>query len=93
MALTEVKKHAVRVIHAGKSRSYILFALDTVDAICAALDLLECDVPDIGGVAGLAIISKPYPEGAALAMEGDGPVIDTTRIPVATPGNVELAAA
>lgn len=41
MALTEVKKHAVRVIHAGKSRSYILFALDTVDAICAALDLLE----------------------------------------------------
>lgn len=50
-------------------------------------------MPDIGGVAGLAIISKPYPEGAALAMEGDGPVIDTTRIPVATPGNIEMAAA
>jgi len=93
MALTEVKKHAVRIIHAGKSRSYILFALDTVDAICAALDMLECDVPDISLCMGLAIISKPYPEGAALAMEGDGPVIDTTRMPVATPGNVEQVAA
>ena len=49
--------------------------------------------PAIGGAAGLAIISKAFPEGAHLAMEGDGPVIDTTRIPVATPGTVELAAA
>lgn len=93
MAISEVKKHAVRIIHAGKSRSYILYALDTIDAVCAALDLLEGDVPAIGGATGLAIISKAFPEGAHLAMEGDGPVIDTTRIPVATPGTVELAAA
>lgn len=93
MAITEVKKHAVRIIYAGKSRSYILYALDTVDAVCAAMDLLECDVPAIGGAAGLAIISKAFPEGAHLAMEGDGPVIDTTRMPVATPGTVERVAA
>lgn len=93
MAITEVKKHAVRIIHNGRSRSYILFALDTVDAICAALDLLECDVPDISHCLGLAIISKPYPEGAALAMEGDGPIIDMTRATVATPGNLEQVAA
>lgn len=93
MAISEVKKHAVRIIHAGKSRSYILYALDTIDAVCAALDLLEGDVPAIGGATGLAIISKAFPEGAHLAMEGDGPIIDTTRIPVATPGTVELEAA
>lgn len=93
MALTEVKKHAVRIIHGGKSRSYILYALDTVDAVCAALDMLECDVPAIGGATGLAIISKAYPEGAHLAMEGDGPVIDTTRMVAATPGNVDRVAA
>ena len=93
MAITEVKKHAVRIIHSGKSRSYILFALDTVDAVCAALDLLEGDVPAIGGATGLAIISKAFPEGAHLAMEGDGPIIDTTRATVATPGNLERVAA
>lgn len=93
MAITEVKKHAVRIIHGGKSRSYILYALDTVDAVCAALDLLECDVPAIGSAMELAIISKPFPEGVALAMEGDGPIIDTTRIPMATPGTIERVAA
>lgn len=79
MSLIPIKKHAVRIIHQGASRSYILYALDTVDAICSALDMLECDVPAITGCAGLAIISKPYPEGGHLADEGEGPVIDTTR--------------
>lgn len=74
-----IKKHAVRFIHNGKSRTYILMALGTVDAICNALDLLECDVPEIENAIGLAVISKAYPEGAHLADEGQGPLIDTTR--------------
>lgn len=74
-----LNKHAVRFIHNGKSRTYILMALGTVDAICNALDLLECDVPDIENAIGLAVISKAWPEGAHLAEEGDGPLIDTTR--------------
>lgn len=83
MALTEVKKHAVRIIHQGKSRSYILYALDSIDAVCSALDFLEVDVPGISAAGGLAIVAKSYPEGAHLADEGDGPVIDTTRPPFA----------
>ncbi len=75
-----LKKHAVRFIHNGKSRTYIVNALGTVDAICSALDLLECDVPDIESAIGLAVIAKAYPEGAHLACEGDGPIIDTTRL-------------
>jgi len=75
-----LNKHAVRIIHQGQSRTYILNAIDTVDAICSALDLLECDIPSIGAALGLAIIAKPYPEGAHLALEGDGPIIDATRI-------------
>jgi hypothetical protein len=78
-----LKKHAVRFIHNGKSRTYIVNALGTVDAICIALDLLECDVPDIESAIGLAVISKAYPEGAHLACEGDGPIIDTTRLHLA----------
>lgn len=74
-----LKKHAVRFIHSGKSRTYVVNALGTLDAICAALDLLECDVPEIENAIGLAVISKAYPEGAHLALEGDGPIIDTTR--------------
>lgn len=74
-----VKKHAVRFIHAGKSRTYIVNDVGTVDAICTALDLLESDVPDIQSCVGLAVISKAWPEGAHLATEGDGPIIDTTR--------------
>lgn len=77
---TPLKKHAVRFILNGQSRTYIVNALGTVDAICSALDLLECDVPDIENAIGLAVISKAYPEGAHLALEGEGPVIDTTRL-------------
>ena len=80
---TELKKHAVRFIHHGKSRTYIVNALGTIDAICTALDLLECDVPDIESAIGLAVVSKAYPEGAHLADEGVGPLIDTTRVPAA----------
>lgn len=94
MATTSIKKHAVRIIHQGASRSYILYALDTIDAVCAAMDLLEADVPAITGCAGLTIISKPYPEGAHLAAEGDGPIIDTTRPALrAVPTDADLAAA
>lgn len=77
-----LKKHAVRFIHQSRSRTYIINALGTVDAICTALDLLECDVPDLESVIGLAVVSKAYPEGAHLACEGEGPVIDTTRAPL-----------
>lgn len=75
-----LKKHAVRFIYLGKSRTYVLNALGTVDAICTALDLLECDVPGIENTIGLCLIAKAYPEGAHLADEGDGPLIDTTRL-------------
>lgn len=77
-------KTAVRFIHAGQSRTYVLNALGTIDAICDALDHLEADVPDITSAIGLAVIAKAWPEGAHLALEGDGPIIDTTRLhPVA----------
>ncbi len=74
-----LKKVAIRFIHQGNSRTYIVEALDTVDAICNALDLLEADVPDITSCIGLAVVAKAWPEGAHLATEGDGPLIDTTR--------------
>lgn len=74
-----IKKHAVRFIHHGLSRTYIVNALGTIDAICMALDLLEVDVPDIESAIGLAVVSKAYPEGASLADEGIGPLIDTTK--------------
>jgi hypothetical protein len=77
-----LRKHAVRFIHQGNSRTYIVNALGTLDAICCALDLLECDVPAIENAIGLAVVSKAYPEGAHLAGEGEGPVIDTTRAPL-----------
>jgi len=75
-----LKKHAVRFIHNGNSRTYVVAATDTIDAICMALDLLEVDVPDIESAIGLAVVSKAYPEGASLADEGIGPLIDTTRL-------------
>ncbi len=74
-----LKKIAVRFIHNGKSRTYIVNAPTSIDGIIQALDLLECDVPEIVDAIGLAMIAKTYPEGAHLADEGDGPVIDTTR--------------
>jgi hypothetical protein len=77
-----LKKHAVRFIHQDNSRTYIVNALGTLDAICCALDLLESDVPAIESAIGLAVVSKAYPEGAHLACEGDGPIIDTTRVPL-----------
>ncbi len=82
MTSSPLKKHAVRFIYGGKSRTYVLNALGTVDAICTALDLLECDVPGIDNAIGLCLIAKAYPEGAHLACEGDGPLIDTTRVPL-----------
>lgn len=74
-----LNKHAVRFIHAGNSRTYILYDLGVSDAICTAIDLLEADVPGIQQCIGLAVIAKAWPEGAYLADEGAGPVIDTTR--------------
>jgi hypothetical protein len=74
-----LKKHAVRFIHNGNSRTYVVTATDTIDAICMSLDLLEVDVPEITQCIGLAVVAKPYPEGAALASEGIGPIIDTTK--------------
>ena len=77
-----VRKVAVRFIVAGRSRTYVLLASGTCDGICTALDLLEADLPAMSDNAGLAVIAKTYPEGAALALEGDGPFIDLTRQPV-----------
>lgn len=64
IAMPTLAKHAVRFIHNGNSRTYILPAL------------------------GLAVIAKAYPEGAHLALEGDGPIIDHTR-PPAQPADPE----
>jgi hypothetical protein len=74
-----LKKYAIRFILAGQARTYVLMDLGSVEAICSALDLLECDLPGITQVAGLCVIAKAYPEGAHLAAEGEGPVTDTTR--------------
>jgi hypothetical protein len=78
-----LKKHAVRFIHAGSSRTYIVNDLGVCDAICTALDLLEADIPEMASAIGLAVIGKAYPDGGHLADEGEGPVIDTTRLHVA----------
>ena len=88
IAMPTLAKHAVRFIHNGNSRTYILPALGTIDAICSALDYLEADVPAITSALGLAVIAKAYPEGAHLALEGDGPIIDHTR-PPAQPADPE----
>lgn len=77
-----MEKYAVRFILNGKSRTYILNDVGTSDAICTAIDYLEGDVPGIGTARGIAVMVKPYPEGAYLADEGEGPVIDTTRQPL-----------
>lgn len=74
-----LKKYAVRFIHNGKSRTYVLNDIGSIDAICTAMDYLEADVPDIKDCIGLCLIAKAWPEGATLALEGDGPIIDTTR--------------
>lgn len=77
-----MKKYAIRFIHNGASRTYIVADISSVDAILQAIDLLECDVPDITACTGLCLIAKAYPEGAHLADEGEGPLIDTTRRPL-----------
>ena len=86
-------KFAVRFIYHNCSRTYIINDIGKFDAIGTALELLEFDDQQAADSTGLALIVKAWPEGAYLADEGAGVVIDTTRIPVATPGNVELAAA
>ena len=75
-----IKKFAIRFILFGKSRTYVVQDEHSVDAIIQALDRLECDVPGMVDAAGLCLICKAYPEGAALADEGEGPIIDTTRV-------------
>lgn len=85
-------KYAVRFILNGKSRTYVLDDLGASDAICTAIDLLELDVPDIGACRGIAVIVKPWPEGAHLADEGEGPLIDTTRGLRAVPTHEQVAA-
>ncbi len=85
-----LKKYAIRFIHGGRSRTYVLQDVGTVDAICTALDLLELDVPGISMTAGLCVVAKAWPEGAHLAEEGDGPVLDTTR-PHRAPAMLEAA--
>lgn len=74
-----LNKYAVRFIVGGKSRTYIVEDPHTIDAIIHALDLFECDVPDMVDAIGLGMFAQAYPGGAHLAAEGDGPLIDTTR--------------
>ena len=77
-----VKKYAIRFILFGRSRTYIVQDLHTVDAIIQALELLETDVPEMADAQGLCMIAKAWPEGAYLADEGEGPLIDTTKAPL-----------
>lgn len=77
--MATLTKFAVRFILLGQSRTYIVMDIGKFDAICTALDLMECDVPEAVNSSGLALIVKAYPEGAHLAAEGDGPIIDTTK--------------
>lgn len=74
-----LRKYAVRFILFGQSRTYIVADDHSVDAIIQALDRLEADIPEMADAAGLCLIAKEYPEGAFLADEGEGPLIDTTR--------------
>lgn len=74
-----LRKYAVRFIICGQCRTYIVQDYHSIDAVIRALDLLECDLPDMTDFTGLAMIAKAYPEGAHLADEGQGPLIDTTR--------------
>lgn len=92
---TPLKRYAIRIIHNGQSRTYLLDDLDVASAICTALDQLEVDVPAIGSAIGLAVIAKTWPDGAHLAAEGDVPLIDMTRSPfvVGDPALVERRAA
>lgn len=79
MTTPDLKKYAVRFILAGQARTYVIEDVGSVDAICTALDLLELDVPRITLASVLSLIVKAWPEGAHLAQEGEGPVMDTTR--------------
>lgn len=74
-----LRKYAIRFILFGGSRTYIVQDEHTIDAIIHALDRLECDEPEMVDAPGLCLVAKTWPEGAHLALEGDGPVIDTTR--------------
>lgn len=74
-----LKKYAVRFILAGKSRTYVLDDVGTMDAIATALDHLETDVPGITSAIGIAVVAKAMPGGESLLDEECGPVIDTTR--------------
>lgn len=72
-------KYAVRFILFGAARTYIVQDDHTIDAIIQALDCLESDIPEMADAPGLCMIAKAWPEGAYLADEGEGPLIDTTR--------------
>lgn len=72
-------KYAVRFILLGRSRTYVVADEHTIDAIIQALDHLECDIPEMADAPGLAMVAKVWPDGAYLADEGQGALIDTTR--------------
>ncbi len=87
-------KYAIRFILFGQSRTYIVQDEHSVDALIQALDLLKADIPEMADAAGLCVIVKAYPEGAHLADEGDGPLIDTTRgLRLVREGELDRAAA
>lgn len=86
-------KYAIRFILFGRSRTYVVQDQHSVDAIIQALDLLECDIPEMADAPGLCLIAKAWPEGAALALEGDGPIINTTHGTPAQPTAREAIAA
>lgn len=89
-----LKKYAVRFILFGRSRTYIVADEHSVDAIIQALDRLEADIPEMADAPGLCLVAKMYPEGAHLADEGEGVLIDTTRgLHVVPCGEPERAAA
>jgi hypothetical protein len=77
--MPELKKFAVRFIHNGAIRTYLVEDVATPDAICTAIDLLEQDIPEIFEARGLSVIAKAWPDGAHLADAEHGPLIDAIR--------------
>lgn len=86
-----LKKFAVRFILNGRTRTYVLNDIGSVEAICTALDLLEVDVPQITTAVGLAVVAKAFPAAESLLDEECGPVIDTTKIRLVEPRELEAA--
>lgn len=76
-----LKKYAVRFIFPSDTRTYIVTDIGTADAICQCIDLIECEAPALLDSSIVSLAIKTWPAGGEfLAAEGNGPLIDTTKI-------------